>query len=101
MTIALFLTLIAIFSTTTSLLTEAAKKVLDSKSVHYASNVVVVVIACVVGIGGTGAYYSITGIPFTAANITCMILMGVAVSVGSMVGYDKVTQAVAQIGKKS
>ena len=100
MTIALFLTLVAVLATVTSLLTEAVKKVLDAKNVTYASNIVVVIVACIVGIGGTAAYYGLAGIPFTAPNIICMALMGVAVSVGSMVGYDKVMQAIKQITKK-
>lgn len=100
MTVALFITLVTVFATVTGLATEAVKKILDSKAITYASNIVASIIAAIVGIGGTAAYYIISGVPFTAANIVCMILMGVAVAVGSMVGYDKVTQAIAQITRK-
>ena len=100
MTIALFITLLTVFATVTGLVTEAVKKILDSKKISYASNIVASIVAAIVGIGGTAAYYVIVGTSFTAANIACMILMGVAVAVGSMVGYDKVTQAITQITRK-
>lgn len=99
MTITLFISLVTVFATATSLITEATKKVLDSKGIKYASNIVVCIVAAIVGIGGTAAYYALTSIPFTGSNIVAMILMGVAVAVGSMIGYDKVIQAVKQIKK--
>lgn len=99
MTITLFISLVTVFATATSLITEATKKVLDGKGIQYASNIVVCIIAAIVGIGGTAAYYALTSIPFNGSNIVSMILMGVAVAVGSMVGYDKVVQAVKQIKK--
>lgn len=100
MTISLFITLLTIFATVTGLTTEAVKKILDSNRVAYSANIVASIIAAIVGIGGTAAYYAIVHIPFTAANVVCMILMGLAVAVGSMIGYDKVTQAIQQISKK-
>lgn len=42
------------------------------------------------------AYISL-GIAFTPPNIVCMVLMAVAVWVGSMVGYDKVIQMIEQV----
>lgn len=99
MTVTLFVSLVTIFATATSLVTEAIKKVLDGKGIQYASNIVVCIVAAIVGIGGTASYYALTSIPFSGANIVAMILMGVAVAVGSMVGYDKVIQAIKQIKK--
>lgn len=97
MNIALFIALLVAFSTVTSLLTEAFKKLLNDTTIKYSSNVLVVIIACIVGIFGTGVYYTLCGIEFTLANIVCMPLMGLATSVGSMVGYDKVIQTIKQI----
>lgn len=79
---------------------EAVKKILDTAKVKYAANIVALITACVVGIGGTAAYYAITSIPFNATNIVCMVLMGVASAAGSMIGYDKVKQAIEQIAAK-
>ena len=100
MNVTMFITLVTVFATATSLITEAVKKVLDGKGVKYASNIVVCIVAAIVGIGGTAAYYAIAGLPWTASNIVCMVLMGIAVAVGSMIGYDKVIQAIEQHAKK-
>lgn len=97
MNIAMFIALLVAFSAITSLLTEACKKMLDGTTITYSSNVLVVIIACIVGICGTGVYYVLSEIPFSLANIVCMPLMGLATSVGSMVGYDKVIQTIKQL----
>lgn len=100
MSVSLFITLLTGFSVVTSLCTECAKKILDEMGKTYASNVVVFIIACIVGICGTGVYYILSMTEFNAVNITCMILMGLATSVGSMVGYDKLIQSLQQLGFK-
>ena len=100
MNIALFIALLTVFSTVTSLCTEVCKKVLDESKITYASNLLVLIIACVVGILGTGLYYIVSSIEFNAVNIVCMPLMGIATAVGSMVGYDKVIQTIKQINIK-
>lgn len=97
MNIAIFVALLVVFSAVTSLLTETCKKLLDDTTITYSSNVLVVIIACIVGIFGTGIYYVLSGITFNLVNIICMPLMGLATSVGSMVGYDKVIQTIKQI----
>lgn len=97
MNITLFITLLTVFSTVTSVCTEGCKKLLDDLKVTYASNILAFVIACVIGIGGTAIYYMIGSIEFNATNVVCMILMGVATSIGAMVGYDKVIQTIEQI----
>lgn len=97
MNVTLFISLLTAFSTITSLFTECCKKVLDDMKKTYASNVLAFIIACIVGIGGTAAYYVIASIEFNAVNIVSMILMGFATSIGAMVGYDKVLQSITQI----
>lgn len=42
-------------------------------------------------------YYQFAEVPYTINNIICMGLMGIASALVSMVGYDKVSQAIAQI----
>ena len=88
-----------VFSTVTSLCTECCKKILDEAKISYASNVVVFIIACVVGVCGTGVYYLLNSIEFNTINIVYMILMGVATSISAMVGYDKVIQTIEQLRK--
>lgn len=101
MTATVFLVLLTVFATATSLATEAAKKFLDGLAVSYASNILVLVLAVVIGCGGTAVYYVNYQIPFNALNSVYLALMGVANWIGAMVGYDKVKQAVSQMaGKK-
>lgn len=96
MTITLFMALIVVLSIAVSLLTEAVKKFFEGTKVTYSSNVVVLILSIVVGIVGTAIAYVSLGITFTPPNILCMLLMAVAIWVGSMVGYDKVIQMVEQ-----
>ena len=97
MTVTLFITLLVILSAVVSLFTEAVKIFLDGIAGKYSSNVVVLVVSIIVGIGGTYLAYLFMGIPFILPNILCMVLMAVAVWVGAMVGYDKVLQTLEQI----
>lgn len=97
MTITLFITLLVVLAVAVSLLTEAVKKFFENTNFTYSSNLVVLILSIVVGIFGTAMAYIPLGIAFTPPNIVCMVLMAVAVWVGSMLGYDKVIQMVEQI----
>ena len=101
MTVTSFLVLLTVFATITALVTEAVKKFLNEQKVKYASNIVVLIVALIVGCGGTAIYYVNFQIPFNALNSVYLALMGIANWIGSMVGYDKVKQAIAQLGVKS
>lgn len=100
MTISMFLILLSVFSLIVGLIVQALKKLLDESGRHYSSNVVACIVAAVVGICGTAIYYGLAGIAFNVTNIICMILMGLATAVGSMIGYDKVIQTIKQITMK-
>lgn len=97
MTMTLFIPLLVILSTAVSLVTLAVKKFLKDAGVKYSSNIVVLIISLLVGTGGTAFAYVYLNIPFDVPNTMCVGLMGVAVWVGSMVGYDKVLQMIEQI----
>lgn len=96
MTVEMFLILLTIFSVVTSLFTQAVKKVLDDMGEAYASNIVVLVVAVIVGGLGTAAYYFLAGYQWNACNITSIFLMMGANWLGAMVGYDKIKQAITQ-----
>ena len=96
MTITLFMALVIVLALAVSLLTEAVKKFFEGTEVTYSSNMVVLIISIIVGIGGTAMAYVSLDIAFTPPNIICMVLMAVSVWVGSMLGYDKVLQMVEQ-----
>ena len=68
MTVTAFLIILASSAAITSLLTEGIKKFLDEQKVTYASNILVLAIAVVVGCGATIIYYVNYQIPFTALN---------------------------------
>ena len=100
MTITTFLVLLAGFAAITSIATEGIKTLLDGQGVKYVSNVIVLIVALVVGCGGTAIYYVNYQIPFNALNSVYLALMGIANWLSAMVGYDKVKQAIEQIKTK-
>lgn len=97
MTVTTFLIILAACATITSLLTEGIKKFLDEQKVSYASNVLVLFIAIIIGCGATALYYVNYSVPFTALNSVYLALMGIANWLGATLGYDKVLQTIAQI----
>ena len=99
MTVEVMLVLLAILSAVTSLVTEGVKKILNKKEKEYATNVVVWVVAAILGGGVTAIFYLAFGIPWTALNIVYIFVMIVASGLGAMVGYDKVIQTVTQVGQ--
>lgn len=101
MTVTVFLIILTACAAVTSLLTEGIKKLLDGLGARYASNILVLIVALIVGGGTTALYYVHNGIPFTALNSVYLALMGIANWLGAMVGYDKVRQAIEQIGRKT
>lgn len=100
MTITIFVILLTACAGITSLLVQGIKKFLDEGKIKYASNVVVLIVAIVVGCGTTALYYVNYQIPFTALNSVYLALMGIANWIGAMLGYDKVKQTIEQMKNK-
>jgi uncharacterized protein YacL len=98
-TVSTFIILLTAMSTLTGFAVEGAKKILDEQNQTYSTNLLACIVGVIVGILGSGAYYILTEIPFTAQNIVCMVLIGVMAALGSMVGYDKIIQLVEQFEK--
>lgn len=99
MTFEKFLILLFAASIVTSLLTEAIKVFLDSLSFKYSSNIVVLIISVFVGGFGMACYYLLCELSWTATNIIYIFLMVGANWLCSMLGYDKVMQAITQFKK--
>lgn len=99
MNITMFLILLSCFSVISSLVTEGIKTIaLDKVNLPY--NIVTLITALITGGMGTALYYQLNAIPFTVNNIIYMLLMGLASGLASMVGFDKVKQAIEQIASK-
>ena len=84
-----FLMLLLAFSTLASLTTEAIKKLFSADG-----NLTAFVVAIIVGLGGTLLYYQLGSIDFTLNNIIYAVLMGLASSLVSQLGYDKIKEAI-------
>lgn len=100
MTITMFLMLLSAFSVVSGLVTEAIKKFMNDKA-NLSYNIVALIVALIIGAAGTAIYYQLNEIVFNLNNIIYMVLMGFASGLISMVGYDKVKQAILQITSKS
>lgn len=99
MTTTMFLILLSAFSVISSLVTEGIKNVATDK-VNLSYNIVALITALIVGGGGTAVYYQLNAVPFTVNNVIYAVLMGLASGLVSMVGFDKVKQAIVQITNK-
>ena len=99
MTVSTFLTLLSAFSVISGLVTEGIKKIVNDKA-NISYNITALIVALIIGGIGCGLYYQLNEIAFTVNNIIYMILMGFASGLVSMLGFDKVKQAIIQITGK-
>ncbi len=97
MTVELFMILLTMCSIITSLCTEGIKKFFDFINMQYASNIIALVVAIFVGGVGTRIFYVFNNIEMNSINCICIFLMIGANWIGSMIGYDKVKQAIIQM----
>lgn len=96
MNITTFLMLLFAFSVITSLVMEVVKKFISEKE-NVSYNIVTLSIAVIIGGLGTVIYYRLSNTPFTLNGSIYAVLMGFASGLCSMLGYDKVKQAILQI----
>lgn len=97
MTLTMFMTLVTIFSIISSFLTEGIKKWFTNAKKEYSANLIALINAIVIGGFGTPIAYVIMNIPFNAINIVFILIMTAITWLGSMLGYDKVKQLIAQV----
>ena len=96
MTTTTFLMLLSSFSVLSGLVTEGIKKLISDKA-NMSYNIIALVVALVIGGAGSAVYYQLNAIPFNIDNIIYLVLMGLASGLCSMVGFDKIKQAIKQI----
>ena len=99
MTTTTFLMLLSSFSVLSGLVTEGIKKLISDKA-NMSYNIIALVVALVIGGAGSAVYYQLNAIPFNIDNIIYLVLMGLASGLCSMVGFDKIKQAIEQITSK-
>lgn len=99
MTITTFLMLLSSFSVLSGLVTEGIKKLISDKA-NMSYNIIALIVSLIIGGVGCAIYYQLNTIPFDINNVIYMILMGLASGLCSMVGFDKIKQAVEQITSK-
>lgn len=97
MTVNMFLILLVVFASVSTLLTEALKKFFENLKKDASANLIALIDAIVVGGGGSVGVFIWLGIAFTPANIVAIVALVMCVWIGSMIGYDKVVQLVKQL----
>lgn len=96
MNLEVFLIVLMITSTLTGLVTEAIKKILTEYNRTYRANTLAGIVATVLSAAiGVGCII-VTGGVFTAQTIVSIVVLIFLSWLGSMVGYDKVMQAIGQ-----
>ena len=97
MTTTLFMTILTVGIIVCMSLTEVIKQFYINSGKKASSNIIALVDAILVGLGGTSIMYCLMDIDFTRNNVLCMILITFAIWVGAMLSFDKLLQTIAQI----
>lgn len=100
MTIQVFLAMLLACSLFTSLTVEGIKKVTEGMQVKYSSNIVAAVVAIVLALAISCGYNAYVALAFDAKFWIAVCGLVFLSWLCAMVGYDKVIQAIAQLGKK-
>ena len=100
MTTDIFLMLLMAVSVLTGLFTEAVKSVLDVLGLKFpSSNILAGIVAVVLSALVSVAFSVLYDIPATEKVAVCYVALALLSWLSAMVGYDKVIQALTQIGK--
>ena len=100
MTLELFITILVMSATATSVAVQIVKTILDKMGKTYDSVPIAVIIAMIVGVAEIFIYYGINTIPITMVTILYAICMGVANALGATTSYDLVKKFInALFGK--
>ena len=97
MTVSLFISILAAGSILSALLTEAIKVQYINEGKQAPPNIIALINAFVCGGGITAVAYMLMAIPWTVNNIICLVCLIFFSWLGSMVGYDKISQTAGQI----
>lgn len=98
-TLEVFLIGLMAISTSTNLVTEAVKKVLDICKIKYHADILAGIVAAILSVGVGIGYVLFNGIGFTAPTIVCIVALMFMSWLGSMVGYDKIIKHIKSVKK--
>ena len=98
MTFEVFLTLLLVVSTLTSLVVEALKKFLGENK-KYSSNMLAGLVAIVLSVAVGICYFILFEVTFSAQFVIYIVALVLIGWICSMLGYDKVVQILTQIKK--
>lgn len=98
MTFEVFLTLLLVVSTLTSLVVEALKKFLGENK-KYSSNMLAGLVAIVLSVAVGICYFILFEVAFSAQFVIYIVALVLIGWICSMLGYDKVVQILTQIKK--
>ena len=93
------LSALALISVLTSLTVEAIKKILNEKQAEYSSNLLAVIVSTILTVALCVGYTLYFGEPFTIQKVIIMIALTFLSFLSATVSFDKVKQALQQIGK--
>ena len=100
MTTDIFLVLLMEVSVFTGLFTEAVKGVLDALGKKFpSSNILAGIVAVALSVLVSVAFSVLYDVPMTEKVTVCYVALALLSWLSAMVGYDKVIQALTQIGK--
>lgn len=85
-----------IISITTGLVTEAVKKIYIEHNITYHANTLAGLIAAILSVDMGIGYIILSGVGFTPQTIIYLVILVFISWLCSMVGYDKVIQAIKQ-----
>jgi hypothetical protein len=95
-TLQTFLTGLMAVSTLTGLTTEAVKKILVEQNKTYYANTLAGIVSFIMSIAVGAGYVVLTNISFTNQVVVYMIALVFMSWLCSMIGYDKIIQAINQ-----
>ncbi len=92
MTLEVFISILVLSATVTSLGIEIIKNLLNKFNIKYDTLIVATVIAFILGVAEIFIYYGMNGLTVTTIAFVYALCMGVANLVASQVGYDKIKE---------
>lgn len=98
MSMHIFLLMLLACSIFTSLIVEGLKNMLTNRGrTLVSSNIIVAIVAVVLALAVSVCYALYFGVAFTVRYVICMVALCLLSWLCSMVGYDKVMQAISQL----